>query len=192
MRPHRRAMPAVVRTHKEFDMTILSRWFAPAVLAAGLGFAAMTPAPVQAQDTLTRVLVDIADVVINNGTPYYRYGNNGYNDRLIVARDRYGRPVYYRQVPYGYNANRLAYDRYGRRIYDQYGRRIDYSNRYSGYRSGPPYGNAYGYYSNGPGSRDLKCNKHGKCKAKYDDWRHDRHDNDRYWDGRRWRDRDDD
>ena len=37
------------------------------------------------------VLVDIADVVINNGTPYYRYGNQGYDDRLIVARDRYGR-----------------------------------------------------------------------------------------------------
>jgi hypothetical protein len=178
-------------------MTILSRWFAPAVLAAGLGFGALAPAPVQAQDALTRVLVDIADVVINNGTPYYRYGNYGDNDRLIVARDRYGRPVYYRQVPYGYN-DRVAYDRYGRRIYDQYGRRIDYSNRYNdGYRSGPPYGNAYGYYRNGPGSRDLKCNKHGKCKSRYYDSRHDRHDDDRNWndhrrDGRDWDDRDDD
>jgi len=176
-------------------MTILSRWFAPAVLAAGLGFGAMTPAPVQAQDALSRVLVDIADVVINNGTPYYRYGNQGYNDRLVVTRDRYGRPVYYRQVPYGYN-DRVAYDRYGRRIYDQYGRRINYTNRhYDGYRAGPPYGNAYGYYRNGPGSRDLKCNKHGKCTAKYYDPRHDRgdrHDDDRYWDGRRGHDHDDD
>ena len=171
-------------------MTILSRWFAPAVLAAGLGLGAMAPAPVQAQDALTRVLVDIADVVINNGTPYYRYGDYGYNDRLIVARDRYGRPVYYRQVPYGYDAGRSAYDRYGRRIYDQYGRRIDYSNRYA-YRSGPPYGNAYGYYDNGPG-RGIKCNKHGKCKAKYHDARDDRHGDDRYRDDRRWRDRDDD
>jgi hypothetical protein len=169
-------------------MTILSRWFAPAVLAAGLGFGAMAPAPVQAQDALTRVLVDLADVVINNGTPYYRYGNYGYNDRLIVARDRYGRPVYYRQVPYGYN-DRVAYDRYGRRI--------DYSNRYSGYRSGPPYGNAYGYYRNGPGSRDYKCNKHGKCKPRHYDSHRGRHDDDRNWndhrrDDRDWDDRDDD
>lgn len=160
-------------------MTILSRWLAPTVLAAGLGFGAMTPAPVQAQDALTRVLVDIADVVINNGTPSYRYGN----DRLIVTRDQYGRPVYYRQVPYGYN-NRATYDRYGRRIYDQYGRRIDYSSRYSGNRAGPPYGNAYGYYRNGPGSRDYKCNKHGKCKSRYDS----RHDDDRHWDDHRGND----
>ena len=150
-------------------MTILSRWFAPAVLAAGLGFGAMAPAPVQAQDALTRVLVDIADVAINNGVPYYRYGNYGYND------------------------SRNGYDPYGRRVYDQYGRRIDYSNRYYNEdRSGPPYGNAYGYYRNGPGSRDVKCNKHGKCKAKYYDSRHDRHDDDRYEDGRRWHDRHDD
>jgi hypothetical protein len=165
---------------KELDMTILSRWLAPAALATGLAFGALTPAPVQAQDTLTRVLVDVADVVFNNGTPYYRYGDRGYNDRLVAARDRYGRVVYYRQVPYGYN-NATAYDRYGRpihdqygrRIYDAYGRRIDYSSRsYNGYRSGPPYGNAYGYYRN-----DVKCNKHGKCKAK-----HHRHDRDHDWD----------
>ena len=178
-------------------MTILSRWLAPAVLAAGLGFGAMTPAPVQAQDALSRVLVDIADVVINNGTPYYRYGNYGADDRLVVARDQYGRPVYYRQVPYGYNDGRPGYDRYGRRIYDQYGRRIDYSNRHSGDRAGPPYGNAYGYYRNGAGSRDVKCNKHGKCKSRYYDPRYDRHDDDRDWNDHDrgdhdWNDRDDD
>ena len=162
-------------------MTILSRWFAPAVLAAGLGFAAMTPAPVHAQDSLTRALVDIADVVFNNGTPYYRYGNNGYNDRLIVSHDRYGRPVYYRQVPYGYNTSgRQVYDQYGRRIYDQYGRRInystryDYSRRYDNGRAGPPYGNAYGYYRN------------GKHKSK-----HKHHGDDHHWDGRRGHDDDD-
>lgn len=157
-------------------MAILSRWLAPAVLAAGLGFGALTPAPAQAQDdALTRVLVDIADVVIRGGNPYYRHGDYGYDDRLIVQRDRYGRPIYYRNV-----------------------------------RSGPPYGNAYGYYRNGPGSRHTKCNKHGKCKVEYYDPRYDRrgyggryddrydddrygyHRNDRYWDGRRWRDRDDD
>ncbi|MCI4567545.1 hypothetical protein [Lysobacter sp. CFH 32150] len=161
-------------------MTILSRWLAPAVLAAGLGFGAMAPAPAQAQDdTLTRVLVDIADVVLRGGVPYYRYGDYGYDDRLIVQRDRYGRLVYYRMVP-----------------------------RYqSDYRAGPPYGNAYGYWNNGPGNRKVKCNKHGKCKVTYYDPRYDRRDyydryyddrysrydrNDRYWDGRRWRDRDDD
>ena len=177
-------------------MTILSRWVGPAVLAAGLGFGAMAPAPVHAQDTLSRVLVDVADVVINNGVPYSRNGDSGYNDRLVVNRDRYGRPVYYRQVPDGYN-DRIGYDRYGRRIYDQYGRRIDYSNHYGGSRSGPPYGNAYGYYRNA--SPSLKCNKHGKCKAKHYDSHQDRYDHDHDhdgdgdgdWDGRRW-DRDDD
>lgn len=161
-------------------MTILSRWLAPAVLAAGLGFGAMTPAPAQAQDdTLTRVLVDIADVVLRGGVPYYRYGDYGYDDRLIAQRDRYGRLVYYRMVP-----------------------------RYqSDYRAGPPYGNAYGYWNNGPGARKVKCNKHGKCNVtyydqrydrrgyydRYDDDRYSRYDrNDRYWDGRRWRYRDDD
>ena len=79
------------------------------------------------------------------------------------------------------------------------------------YRNGPPYGNAYGYYRNAT-SRDVKCNKHGKCKVSYYDPRYDRSGyddrgaydryyntrvyrdrrDDRYWDGRRWRDRDDD
>ena len=101
-------------------MAILTRLLAPAALAVGLGFGAMTPAPAQAQDTLTRVLVDVADVVLRGGQPYYRYGNYGYDDRLIVQRDRYGRDAYYRMLP-RYNDN---------------------------YRSGPPYGNAYGYYRN--------------------------------------------
>jgi hypothetical protein len=160
---------------KENAMTMLTRWIAPAALAVGLGFgAAALPAPAQAQDELTRVLVDIADVALRGGTPYYRHGNYGYDDRLIASRDRYGRVVYYRTVP-----------------------------RHAQYRSGPPHGNAYGYYRNGPGSRDVKCNKKGKCKAEYYDSRYDRDGRrhqyvrydrrgDRYWDGRRWRDRDDD
>lgn len=156
-------------------MTTLTRWIAPAALAIGLGFgAAAMPAPVQAQDQLARVLVDLADVVIRGGTPYYRHGNYGYDDRLVVDRDRYGRRVYYREVP-----------------------------RHERYRNGPPYGNAYGYYRNGAGSRDAKCNKHGKCKVTYYDPRYDRdghrdrrhdrdrYDRDRYWDGRRWREYDD-
>ena len=91
-------------------MTSLSRMFAPALLAAGLGFGAMVPAPVQAQDNLARVLVDIADVVFRSGDPYYRHGNYGYNDRLVMGRDRYGRRVYYRVVPRYDNYNR--YNRY--------------------------------------------------------------------------------
>ncbi|MGI8561152.1 MAG: hypothetical protein ACR2J7_06910 [Luteimonas sp.] len=154
-------------------MTLLSRWIVPTALAAGLGLGAIAaPAPAQAQDQLTRVLVDVADVVLRGGTPYYRHGNYGHDDRLVVSRDRYGRPVYYRTAPRHVNS-----------------------------RSGPPYGNAYGYYRNGPGSRDMKCNKKGKCKVEYYDPRYDREGRrqqhvrydrrgDRYWDGRRWRDRD--
>ena len=150
----------------------LTKMLAPAVLAAGLGVAAIAaPAPAQAQsDDLVRVLVNVADVVLRGDQPYYRYGNYGYNDRLVMQRDRYGNPVYYRYVP-----------------------------RSASYRQGPPYGNAYGYYRNGPGSNGhTKCNKNGKCKTTYYDARYDRDGrnrynarydrNDRYWDGRRWRD----
>lgn len=99
-------------------MAIMSRWLAPAVLAAGMGMAAMSPAPAFAQNNdLVRVLVDVADVVLRGGTPYYRNSDYGYEDRLIVERDRYGRPVYYRNMP-------------------------------RDYRNVPPYGNAYGYNRN--------------------------------------------
>jgi hypothetical protein len=95
-----------------------------------------------------------------------------------MQRDRYGNPVYYRYVTRG------AY-------YD---------------RSRPPYGHAYGYQRNrgypAASQRNLKCNKHGKCKVEYYDPRYDRdgrhgYGNVRYdrhgrwWDGRRWRDRHD-
>lgn len=82
-------------------MAVLSRWMAPAVLAAGLGVAGFVPAAAHAQggDELVRVIVDVADVIVRGGQPYYRHGNYGYGDRLVVVRDRYGRPVYYRQVP---------------------------------------------------------------------------------------------
>ena len=164
-------MSAMRRMLQEMAMS-LSRYFAPAVLAASLGLAAVVaPAPAQAQsDDLVRVLVNVADVVMRGDTPYYRNGNYGYNDRLIAQRDRYGRVVYYRNVP---NTQ---------------------------YRNGPPYGNAYGYYRNGPGAsnRNVKCNKHGKCKTTYYDPRHDRDGRygynarmDRH-DDRRWRDQDDD
>lgn len=164
--PSKGALPKCMPFTGRFSNSALSRWLAPAVLAAVLGFGATTaPAPVHAQDSLTRVLVDIADVVFRSGTPYYRDGDYRQNDRLVAGRDRYGRTVYYRVVP-----------RDSR--YDQRGR----------YSSGPPYGNAYGYYRNGPGSRHLKCNKHGKCKDRNDDDRYDRdRDHDGRWDGRRGR-----
>ena len=146
-------------------MQILTRWFAPALLAAGLGLGAMAPAPAQAQDSLARVLVDVADVAFNGGTPYYRYGNYGPDDRLLVSRDAYGRPVYYRQVPYGQAA-------YGRGTYDprnaypmpRDGYRSDGYGRSAYDRSGPPYGNAYGYYRNGPGSRGY-YSRHDRRRA---------------------------
>lgn len=160
-------------------MTPLTRWLAPAVIATGLASAALVPAPAHAQDdALARVLVDVADVVLRGGQPYYRYGNYGANDRLVVQRDRYGRPVYYRMVPRP--------------------------------RSGPPYGNAWGYWNNGPGARRVTCNRNGNCTVSYYDPRYDRrgyerhrHDRSGYYDryrssyrtryrGERWHDHDDD
>lgn len=103
-------------------MNTLSRIFAPAALAVVLGFGAMIPAPAQAQDDLVRVLVDVADVVFRSGNPYYRYGNDGYNDRLVAGRDRYGRLVYYRVLPRhgGYRYDRYNVNYYpGRYDHDQ-------------------------------------------------------------------------
>ncbi|MFC0676793.1 hypothetical protein ACFFGH_02860 [Lysobacter korlensis] len=83
-------------------MAMIPRWLAPAVLATGLGIAGLSPAPAHAQsgDELVRVIVDVADVIMRGDQPYYRHGNYGRDDRLVVSRDRYGRPVYYRQSPY--------------------------------------------------------------------------------------------
>lgn len=178
-------------------MMSLSRYFAPAVLAASLGLGAVAaPAPAQAQqsDDLVRVLVNVADVVMRGNQPYYRQGDYGYDDRLVMQRDAYGRAAYYRYVP-----------------------------REANNRSGPPYGNAYGYHRNRgypvTGMQRTKCNKHGKCTVSYYDPRQDRDDRDddrrygdsrynedrysndrysdnrygdnrRYWDGYRWRNRD--
>lgn len=151
-------------------MTILSRWLAPAVLAAGLGFgAAMAPAPAQAQnDDLARVIVDVADVIFRGGYPYYRYGDRyGYNDRLIVVHDRYRRPVYYRYAP-----RTVVYYR-------------------DGYRH-PPYGVAHGYWRDGRwwDGRRWHNRKDYNDRRRWEsrnDWR-DRDRRDRYdrdWDGRK-------
>lgn len=147
-------------------MTALSRWLAPVVVAAGFGVVAMAPAPAMAQsnDDLVRVIVDVADVIIRGNTPYYRYGNYGYDDRLIVVRDRYGRPTYYRYVP----------------------RR--------GYYSQPPYGNAYGYRNRYDRrvscNRYGKCRTEyydPRYDARYGrryDYRYDNRYDNRYYDGR--------
>ena len=97
---------------------ILSRLLAPSVLALALGAGFSAPvAPAQAQDDLARVLVDIADVVFRAGVPYYRYGDYGRYDRLVVQRDRYGRPVYYRYMPVAYGTGyRRDDDRYYRDV----------------------------------------------------------------------------
>ena len=140
--------------------SMLPRWLVPAVLAVALGFGAtVAPAPVQAQDSLTRVLVDIADVVFRGSTPYYRggYRDGDYrnDDRLIVGHDRYGRTVYYRVVPR-----------------DQ----RDYRRSQVRYRNGPQYGNGYGHYRN----RDDKHRGHDDRDDEHDDrrWRHDDHGDD--------------
>lgn len=129
-------------------MTTFSRWLAPLILAAGFGAFALTPATARADsgDDLVRVLVDVADVVLRGSQPYYRNGNYGYNDRLIVVRDNRGQQRYYRNVP-----------------------RRQYANNY---RGGP----AYGYRGDYRSDRDVNCNKHGKCKVKttYYDPRYDR------------------
>jgi hypothetical protein len=143
-------------------MNALTRWLAPSALAVGLGLAALFPAPARASDDLVRLIVDVADVIYHGGNPYYRHGNYGRYDRVIVVRDPRGHRRYYRDVPRNYH-----------------------------YRSGPPYGVAHGYYRNGPGKHGHKCNKHGKCRATYYDPRHDRDRYDRrYRDDRRYRGRD--
>lgn len=146
---------------------ILTRWCLPALLAGGLGLAGLLPAPAKAgNDDLVRVLVDVADVIYRSGQPYYRHGGYGYNDRVIIVRDRYRRPSYYRYVP-----------------------------RTVVYRA-PPRGNAYGYYRNSPryvSYRDYDRrhgHKHRGDRDRYD--RYDRYDRDRYDDrrGKHGRDRD--
>lgn len=157
-------------------MTTMSRWLTPAALAVALGFGAMAPAHAQSsQNDLVRVLVDVADVVFRGSTPYYRQGDYSNDDRLVVQRDRYGRPVYYRSVPRSQH--------YGRSVGD---------NDYYGYSKGRDYNDRDYNDSN----RRVKCNKHGKCKVEYYDPRYDREGrnnnarydrNGRYWDGRQWR-----
>jgi hypothetical protein len=114
------------------------RWLALALLASG--FAAFAPG--QAQDRPqdrqpARVTVDIGDVVVRGGQPYYRHGGYRDADRLVVARDRHGRPVYYRLVyrdPYGQHRFRYRHHDRNRYVYDdprrvETARRVDCNSR---------------------------------------------------------------
>ncbi|KGM53142.1 hypothetical protein N799_11585 [Lysobacter arseniciresistens ZS79] len=128
----------------------------------------------QAQDSLTRVLVNVADVVMRGSTPYYRYGNNGYGDPLAVQHDRYGRPLYYRtvngngghhDVDHRADSNGGYYSNTG-----SYGSNGYYGN--NGYYDNTPYANSNGYYRNGPGRYDRSASS--RRHRQHD--RHDRHD----------------
>src|SRR3546814_2702228 len=154
-------------------MTTATRWLAPVALAVGLGFVALSP-QAQAQDSLTRVLVNVADVVMRGSTPYYRYGNNGYGDPLAVQHDRYGRLLYYRtvngngghhDVDHRADSNGGYYSSTG-----SYGSNGYYGN--NGYYDNTQYANSNGYYRNGPGSYDRSASS--RRHRQHD--RHNRHD----------------
>jgi hypothetical protein len=131
--------------------SIHARWWFTAMLASGLTIAATLPAPARASDDLVRVLVDVADVIYHGGQPYYRYGDHGRYDRVVIVHDRYRRPSYYRYVP-----------RYQRVVYHQ---------------APPPH--AHGYYRNPPRYYDRRARDrdndyrhgygHGRKSHKHDD-----------------------
>lgn len=164
--------------------TVLTRWFAPVVLAAGLGAAALVPTPARADDW-ARVIVDVADVIYHGGYPYYRY-DRGYRDRLVVVHDYRGRPSYYRRVyragpPYGnaygyWNApGRGKCNKHGKCVTQYYDARYDHR-----------YDRAYydrGRYDRTSYSRD-RYDRHDRYDRRYDA----RYDRDR--DDRRWHDDD--
>lgn len=87
-----------------------------------------------------RVIVDVADVVLRGGVPYYRFGQYGYDDRLIVGGERRGRPMYYRHLPRreygrfyeGGRAREVKCNRNGRCAVVHYDPRYDrrYDNRH--------------------------------------------------------------
>lgn len=130
-------------------MLASSRWFASLVLAAGIGAASLVPATARASDDLVRIIVDVADVVLHGGSPYYRHGSYGPHDRLIVVHDRHGRPTYYRQAP-----------RHHRAVY----------RHPSQFRGPPPHARARGHID----QRNASCDRRGRCTVRYYDPRHDR------------------
>lgn len=116
------------------------------------GFGLAAPAPAQAQSADELVRV-IVDIadVVYHG----------------------GKP-YYRHGNYRSNDRLIV-------VRDRRGRSSYYRHVPRSYRNGPPYGRAVGYYRNGPGSSNVKCNRNGRCKATstYYDPRHDRDRRDR-------------
>lgn len=147
-----------------------SRWWAPALLAVAFGVGAVAaPAPAHAQSTLARVLVDVADVVIRGGVPYYRYGNYGQYDRLSVQRDHHGHRSYYRTVyPSGHDRGHG----HGNRYSSGYGSAYGDSGGYSGSAYGDPRHAYYGNARNGGGYYDPRSSD----RAQREHRRHDRHD----------------
>ncbi len=100
-----------------------SRLSLSAVLAAALGLALLAPGKAHASDDLVRVIVNVADVIYRSGQPYYHDRNYGRYEQVVVVRDRYQRPTYYRYVP---------------------------RHHHVVHRPGPPFGNAHGYHRNQP------------------------------------------
>lgn len=117
----------------------------PRIAALALGCAlAFAQSPVRAEDAPIRVVVDVADVVMRNGYPYYRHGGFGYRDRLIVESDAYGRPIYYRMAP---AEDVVQRDTGSRPSYGHYGQRVRDDRYYSSER----------------------CNANGVCQVEYYD-----------------------
>lgn len=67
--------------------------------AAAIALVPLCAPHLHAQEFAPRMRVDIADVVFRDGVPYDRDGHFRDGDRLVVLRDAYGRPVFYRDVP---------------------------------------------------------------------------------------------
>lgn len=156
-------------------MSTLFRWSAPLVLAASFGAAALAPSMAHAQSS-----DHLARVIVDVADVIFR-----------------GDTAYDRRGQYGSNDRLIVTrDRYGRAVYHRVDPRYD--------RSGPPYGNAYGYHGNAPGQqKKVKCDSHGRCQVKnkgrnkghyYYDARYDRHHDRRDDDGHHssYRGRDDD
>src|SRR5688572_10452625 len=82
------------------QMTPLSRWVAPAMLALALGMVAGPAGSAHAQEAArAEVRVDADTVVVRNGQAYRRDARSGRYERVQVRRDRNGRLVYFRVVP---------------------------------------------------------------------------------------------
>lgn len=82
--------------------TILALALSAGAAVAGLAYSGHAQA-----DTRVRVSVDLGDVRIDYGRPYYRYDHTP----VFVEYDRWGRPHYYRYVEsrYYYGGPRVVY-----------------------------------------------------------------------------------